>query len=443
VTRYRDPRWNRDETRNARIRELREQRAAPIRRRRRFQPVVLLIWFAAVAAVAALVIYLGFLAFAPRLLAWVEENPGWIEQGIVRDFVQWYAPETIADTPKSESTDRVSITVEPGANDAQIGHLLAEKGLIRSELAFQYAVMEAGRSGNLQAGTYDLSPSLTPSAIVSALRQKAGKEITVRIQEGWRLEQVVAYLATTQSTMNIDEFAKLVKNPPADLLAEYDFFKDLPVKRSLEGYLYPDTYKLDATWSARKVLERFLGAFETHLTAEIRDGIAKEGLSVDQAVNLASIVEREAVLDKERPLIAGVYLNRIEQGANGETNGVLNADPTLQYALATLEHGAAPIDEWGKIDWWPPLPDAGAKIGADWPKALAGYQTYLRAGLPPTPIAAPRGSSLAAVAAPQGDYLYFVAGCPNGKRDGSHYFAKTYKEHQANIAKANQECAGQ
>jgi UPF0755 protein len=442
VTGRRDERWSRDEVRNARIRELREQREQPLRRRRRFQPVMIVAWFAVVAGVAAIAIWLGFLAFAPRLMAWVEDNPGWIQQGVVRDFVQWYEPEQLADTPVSDSRDRVTVNVEPGTSDAEIGHLLADKGLIRSELAFQYAVQRAGRSGTLQAGVYDLSPSLTPSEIVAALRQKAGKEIQVRITEGWRLEQIVGYLATTQSTMNIDEFARLVKDPPADLLAKYDFFKDLPVGRTLEGYIYPDTYRLDANWSARRVLEVFLDAFQSHLTPEVMDGIANQGLSVDQAVTLASIVEREAVLEEERPRIAGVYLNRIKQGANGETNGLLQADPTLQYALATAQHGKAPVDEWEKIEWWAQLPDAGANI-KDLPKELAGYQTYLNPGLPPTPIAAPRASSLAAVAAPNGDFLYFVAGCPNGQRNGSHYFAKTYAQHQANIAKAKQECAGQ
>ncbi len=441
MTGPRDRRVERQELRDARIRELREQRGAPLRKRRRFQPVMIAVWFAAVAAIAGIVIFLGFLAFAPRLMAWVEENPGWIQQGVVRDFVQWYDPQQLADTPKSDSTERVTITVQAGSNDAEIGHLLADKGLIRSELAFQYAVLHAGRSGSLQAGVYDLSPSLTPSEIVAALRQKAGKEITVRITEGWRLEQVVGYLATTQSTMNIDEFARLVTNPPADLLAQYPFFKDLPVGRTLEGYIYPDTYRIDGNWSAREVLKRFLDDFQSHLTPEITDGLAAQEISLDDAVKIASIVEREAVLDAERPLIAGVYVNRLKHPDNGITNGVLNADPTLQYGLATDQHGSAPVDQWGKIEWWPPLPDAGAKIGL--PKALAGYQTYLHAGLPPTPIASPRASSLAAVAAPQGDNLFFVAGCPNGKRDGSHYFATSLADHNANIAKAKQECAGQ
>lgn len=426
-----------EERRNARIRQLRDQRDGPMRRRRRLQPLVLLAWFAAVAAAAAIVIFLGFLAFAPKLMAWVEENPGAVEHGVVRDFVQWYRPGELSDGAKGGS-DRITVTVEPGATDGQIGHLLYQKGLISSELAFQYAVMQAGRAGTLQAGTYDLTPSLKPSEIVAALKQESGPEISIRIGEGWRLEQIVSYLATTTSTMNIDEFAKLVKDPPADLLAKYDFFANLPVGRSLEGYLYPDTYSVFANATAREVLEKLLDRFQKQLTPEIRDGLAAQDLTIDEAVTIASIVEREAVLDKERPLIAGVYINRIQNPDNGQTNGLLNADPTLQYGLDTANHGAAPVDEWGGIKWWQPLPDAGGKI--ELPEALAGYQTYLNPGLPPSPIAAPRASSLAAVAAPEGDNLYFVAGCPNGKRDGSHYFAKTNGGHEANKAKANGEC---
>ena len=378
-----------EQRRNARIRQLRDQRDGPMRRRRRLQPLVLLAWFAAVAAVAAIVIFLGFLAFAPKLMAWVEENPGSVEHGVVRDFVQWYRPGELSDAAKGGG-DRITVTVEPGATDGQIGHLLFQKGLISSELAFQYAVMQAGRAGTLQAGTYDLTPSLKPSEIVAALRQKAGPELTIRIGEGWRLEQIVSYLATTKSTMNIDEFARLVKDPPADLLAKYDFFKDLPVGRTLEGYLYPDTYKIDGNWDARRIVEVLLNRFDEQLTQEIRDGFAKQGLTIDQAVTIASIVEREAVLEKERPLIAGVYINRVKNPDNGETNGILNADPTLQYGQATFEHGKATVDEWGAIDWWPPLQVAGKDVGADWPKELAGYQTYLNPGLPPSPIAAPR-----------------------------------------------------
>ncbi len=212
-----DPRsrWEDEDRRNVRIRELRAQRGAVDRRQRRpFQPLILLAWFAGVAALAAVLIFIGFLAFAPRMMSWVEANPGMIKQGIVLDFVRWYQPHALDDVPASADGGRINIEVPTGATDAEIGHLLFEKGLVRSELAFQYWVAQVGRAGSLQAGSYDLSPSLTPSEIAAALQQKAGVEVTIRIQEGWRLEQIVAYLSTTKLTMNLNDFVTLVKTPP-------------------------------------------------------------------------------------------------------------------------------------------------------------------------------------------------------------------------------------
>ncbi|HEX2222300.1 MAG TPA: endolytic transglycosylase MltG [Candidatus Limnocylindria bacterium] len=442
-----DPRetpWERSERRSARIRHLREQREGPFRRRRTFEPIILLAWIAGVAALAGIALFVGFLAFAPRLMAWVEENPGSIEHGIVRDFVNWYRPEALADEPASTERRRTTIDVRPGMTDAQIGELLAAEGLVSSELAFQVAVLEAERQGTLAFGVYDLSPTLRPSEIVAALRAQEIRTVVVTIREGLRLEEIAASLAETDLTMNIEEFTTLVRNPPADLLNQYDFFADLPRGRSLEGYLYPDTYELDVSWTERQVVETLLGRFAQKLTPEIREAIAAQRLTVDQAVTLASIVEREAVIEEERPLIAAVYINRV-RAPDGETAGLLNADPTLQYGQATFEYlitQQLPVTEWGSVEWWPELQVTGGDVGGDWPEELHGYQTYLRPGLPPSPIAAPRDTSLAAVAAPQGDNLYFVAGCPNGQRDGSHYFARTLGDHEANIARANEECAG-
>lgn len=436
-----DPRWDVDERRNARIRQLRDQREAPIRRRRTFQPLILVVWFAAVIALAGVLIFVGLLAFSPRLMEWVEEHPGSIEHGLVRDFVQWHDPGALADEPAGTDGQRITVEVVLGTNDSEIGQLLFQKGLVKSQLVFLYSVMQAGRSGDLQAGIYDLSPALRPSQIVAALRQEAGEEVTITLIEGWRLEQMVGYLGGTQLTMNLEEFAALVRAPDVDLIAQYDFLTDLPVGRTLEGYLYPDTYRVDANATAREVVERLLDTFGQRLTTEIRDGIAAQNLTIDQAVNLASIVEREAVLDVERPIIAGVFLNRIRNPTAG-TVGLLNADPTLQYGLATAAFGTRPVRDWGDIDWWPPLQSAGNEVVL--PAELAGYQSYLIKGLPPTPIAAPRIASIAGVAAPDtaSGFFYFVAGCPNGVRDGSHYFAANFGQHEANIAKANAECAG-
>ncbi|HET7583150.1 MAG TPA: endolytic transglycosylase MltG [Candidatus Limnocylindria bacterium] len=438
MTRPPDPRLDLADQRNARIRRLREERQGVPRRR--FQPAVLLLWFAGIIALLAVLISVGFVAFAPRLMAWVEEHPGSIEQGPVQTFVKWYRPSALADQPFSDDTTRHSITVEDGASDSDIADLLFDEGIIGNRLAFQWAVIQAGREGTLQAGTYDLSPSLKPSEIVAALRQEAGPEITVTLQEGWRLEEVVGYLRSTKLTMNMDDFVSLVEDPPADLIRDYDFLADLPKGRTLEGYLYPDTYRLDGNWDARTVLDVLLSTFGERLTNPIRNGIRRQGLSIDEAVTLASIVEREAVLDKERPKIAGVYLNRL-QNPDAGTRGLLNADPTLQYALASNANRDAAPKDWGGIEWWPPLQVAGRDV--ELPKRLAGFQTYVNPGLPPTPIASPRALSLQAVARADtaSGYYYFVAACPGGKRNGSHYFARTYEEQLANQQKANAECS--
>ena len=325
-------RWEDDARRNERIRELRSQRQSAGRRpSRRFQPLILLVWFAGVAALAAALIFVGFLAFAPRLMSWVESNPSSIKQGIVLDFVRWYRPSALDDAPAGSSLTRVTFQVKQGASDADIARLLAEKGLISSELAFEYYVIQAGREGTLQAGFYDLSPSLSPSEIIAALRQEAGTEVQVRFGEGWRLEQLVGYLSTTKLTMNLDELTRIIKKPPSDLLAKYTFLANLPAGRSLEGYLFPDTYRLDANVTPRKLVEKLLDTFDKRLTPAIRSLIAKrtiagKRMTIDQAVILASIVEREAQKASERPLIAGIYVNRLNDPTY-ETAGLLQADP--------------------------------------------------------------------------------------------------------------------
>ncbi|HEY4767986.1 MAG TPA: endolytic transglycosylase MltG, partial [Candidatus Limnocylindria bacterium] len=330
MTRTPDPRWSRDERRNARIRELRDERETPIRRRRTFQPVVLGAWLAGVMVLVGVLIFIGFLSLAPSLMVWVEEHPGSVDNGLVRDFVEWYEPEALADEPAGDDGRRISVFVEPGTTDSEIGELLLSKGLIKSQLAFQYAVIQAERGGTLQAGAYDLSPSLRPSQIVAALRQEAGEEITITLIEGWRLEEIVGYLGTTRLTMNLAEFASLATNPSADLLGSYDFLAALPDDRSLEGYLYPDTYRVDANTTARELIGLLLSTFDVRLTTEMRDQIAAQLLlggpmTIDEAVRVASIVEREAVLDAERALIAGVYINRLNTAG-----WRLDADPTIQ-----------------------------------------------------------------------------------------------------------------
>ena len=453
--------WDYEDRRNARIRALREQREGPMRRRRRVQPLLLVMWIAGTIALAGVLLVLAFnTIFAPRVMAWVEENPGAIEHGIVQDFVEWYRPEVLADEPASDQQRRVTVRIQQGATETTIGEQLLADGLISSRIAFHYAILNAGREGTIPFGTFDLSPTLRPSEIVSALQvEPFGRTTDVTIIEGSRLEEVVATFARSELTMNMEEFAAVLNNPPPAILNDYAFLADVPAGRSLEGYIRPDTYNFqiagrEATPTA--VVRRLLDEFQAALSDEIVDRIEDKGLSLDDAVIIASIVEREAVIDEERPRIAAVFVNRLLNPDNGITNELLNADPTLQYGLTTgdlrpaghpllrgTEGSVLRVDNWGDVEWWPPLQQSGGDVPLD--EALLGFQTYTQRGLPPMPIASPRTGSLAAVAnAPLDEgYLFFVAGCPNGERDGSHYFARSLPEHNANIARANEECAGQ
>lgn len=461
MTRRPAPMGEYEERRNARIRQLREQREGPMRRRRRVEPLLLILWIAGSIALLGVLIVLGFnLILAPRVMAWVEDNPGAIQHGLVQDFVQWYQPGALADEPASDEQQRITVEVETGATDTGIGQLLFDQGLIRSQVAFQYAVITAGREGTLAAGVYDLSPTLRPSEIVAALRgQPFGPTTTVTLLEGLRLEEVVAAFGDSEMTMNLEEFASILQAPPPDLLNQFDFLADLPAGRSLEGYIPPETvdYQISGPDAAPfAVAHKLLTQFGAALTPEIRAAITAKGLSIDQAVIVASIVEREAVIDEERPLIAAVYIKRFLEPDNTQTAGFLNADPTLQYGVTTGESrpeghplivntdGATlPVDDWGSVDWWPQLQVGGGDVALE--EFLLGFQTYTIPGLPPMPIAAPRIGSIEAVAnAPVDEgYLFFVAGCPGGTRDGSHYFSRTLDEHNANIARSNEECVGQ
>lgn len=450
-----------EERRNARIRQLREQREGPVRRRRRVQPLLLLMWIGGSIVLLIAALIFGFNAFfAPRVMAWVEDNPSAIQHGIVQDFVQWYRPEAMADEPASDQQQRITIEIPQGASDGAIGRLLHEQGLIKSQIAFQYAIINADRQGTLSFGTFDLSPTLRPSEIVAALQGVPfGPTTTVTIREGLRLEEVVVAFSRSEMTTNMEELAAMLNAPPPDLLNQFDFLADLPAGRSLEGYIIPETleYQLSGPEATpRAVITRLLTLFGERLTPEIRAGIAAKGLTIDEAIIIASLVEREAVIDDERPRIAAVYANRFLNPDNPQTVGLLNADPTLQYGLMTGEArpvghpmlrdtpGAfLPVDGWGSIDWWPQLMVPGGEVPLE--EYLLGFQTYTRPGLPPMPIAAPRTGSIAAVAnAPlEEGYLFFVAGCPGGTRDGSHYFSRTLAEHQAYIEQTRIECAGQ
>ena len=295
---------------------------------------------------------------------------------------------------------------------------LQAEGLIKDARLFEAYVRASGLAGRLQAGTYTLSPHLTPVQIAEALLHSRPASIALTVPEGWRLEQIADGLRAS-GVMEGAAYRKIVETGDlsgldADAPDRYSFLEERPAGATLEGYLFPDTYELLVDQATPEALvRRQLDAFAERVLPRYRkyaEGTSKP-LTLHQALTLASIVEREAGVDADRPMIAGVYLNRLAQKMR------LEADPTVQYAM-----GFQP--QTGQ--WW-----KSPVFLEEYNKVVSPYNTYLNAGLPPGPIANPSLKSIEAALNPtQHDYLYFMA---VGDGSGRHAFARTFAEHLENV----------
>jgi UPF0755 protein len=270
---------------------------------------------------------------------------------------------------------------------------------------------------------------MTPPEVVRALidGRIVITTVDVTFREGLRLEQMTAKLQTVDSRVDPMAFYELVKHPPADLVASYPWLQ-LAEGQSLEGYLYPATYTLrtdeQAPTEAEALVRMMLDEFVEQVGEDRMAVPAERGLSFAEVLTLASIVEKEAVLDAERPLIAGVYQNRIGNGT------VLDADPTVIYAADGAALDAIPFEQWQQY-FFGNVP-SGPLAEVQLPEPWAAYNTYARAGLPPGPISSPTVASITAALAPDttDGYLYFVA-IPDG--DGAHDFSKSFEEHSRKL----------
>lgn len=310
--------------------------------------------------------------------------------------------------------------VQPGSTARTIAENLAGAGLISDARLFEAYVRANGVAPRLQAGTYQLSASMTIPEIADALQNARAPEIVVRVGEGWRLEQTADFLSQRMSLDGAEYKRRALAGDLTGLDAtKYGFVSLRPAGASLEGFLYPDTYRLPAEdTTVLDLLARQLDSFgEKVLPAwEAAQAAGVTNLTLHQVLALASIVEREAVVDDERPLIAGVYLNRLARGMK------LQADPTVQYAM-----GYQPDTQ----QWW-----KTPVYLEEYDRVESPYNTYKVTGLPPGPICSPSLKSVQAVLAPaEHDYLYFVAE-PGGT--GRHAFAATYEEHLENVRRYQQ-----
>ena len=279
---------------------------------------------------------------------------------------------------------------------------LQDVGLIRDAEAVRAYLIYSGLDTSIQAGEYRLSPAMSAIDIARELQDATSTEVKFVILPGWRMEEIAASLPTSGLAFAPDEFLAAAGTPSG----EFDFLADAA---SAEGVLYPDTYIVPRAVTASDFVTGLIRNFALHLTPDLTNGFEQQGLTVYQAVTLASIVEREAVQDDEKPLIASVYINRLNIGMK------LDADPTVQYALGY---------DFGMGKWWK------SPLKLDDLQVDSYFNTYFYTGLPPTPIANPSLDSLNAVAFPaETPYYYFRARCDGS---GYHEFAVTFDEHLAN-----------
>ncbi|MCC7103983.1 MAG: endolytic transglycosylase MltG [Chloroflexi bacterium] len=313
------------------------------------------------------------------------------------------------DAPVDPSGATQVFTVKKGDTANSIGDALQRAGLIRSTLAFRMAIESRNLGNRIEAGDYELSPALSTGEIIDVLARGAqARGRTVTVPEGWRIAQIGARLEA-QGIVKAEEFRKVALSP-----REFGIKLPDPAASSLEGFLFPDTYQVREGVTARDIAALRVQQFERHVDAARRQHAASQGLSLLQAVTLASIVERETGVGDERSIVAGVYRNRLTRGM------LLGADPTVQYALASQDVVAA-----ATYDYWK------RELSADDLTVDSPYNTYRVAGLPPAPICNPGQASIDAALSPADTpYLYFVA-----RGDGSHAFAQTAEQHLANVQK--------
>jgi UPF0755 protein len=329
-------------------------------------------------------------------------------------YLGFYIDSKSEELAQPAGTDDTPIifTVEQGESVTQIAGDLKAQGFINDTELFRRYVQYKELDAGIQAGTYTLAKTMTIPEIARTLQKAGAQEQQVTIPEGKRLEEV-AVLVAEQTTIPADTFLQMAQTgwQGTDLPQNYGFLAEVPITGTLEGLLFPDTYRLALDATAYDLIDRMLENLDHQVTPELRQQFADHGLSFYEGIALASIVEREAVIDAERPIIAGVFQNRLRDG------WFLSSCPTVQYAL-----GYRPDEE----TWWKPqLYFVDLEV-------VSPYNTYRNLGLPPAPIASPGLRSIQAAASPEEtEYYFFMVNCT--KNDGSHFFARTEAEHLQNF----------
>jgi len=325
---------------------------------------------------------------------------GLILFAIIAIIIVIFVNQLLSTAPVDANSDqKISFQVENGATTKHIAANLMEHGLIENELAFLFYVKTNEYDGKLRVGSYQLSKNMSIEEITDELLKGIGETFTFTIPEGYTSADIAAYFAQKE-IMSEDEFWQTIANIS---LEEYSFSAndtDDATKR-LEGYLFPDTYKIGINATPEQIITAMLDRFEA-VALSLENN---SGLSFEEMVILASLVESEAKLDSERATIASVYLNRLD------IDMLLQCDATVLYALGTHKEQVLYRD-----------------LEYDSP-----YNTYRYAGLPPTAICNPGEASLKAACYPEDTNYYYYLWSKD--EEVGHVFAKNSKEHASNRVK--------
>jgi UPF0755 protein len=410
------------------------------RRRRRGSAPTGLLFVGVIAAVVligiASVMGSALSGFARSLAA---GNPDLIRVGFVGDAVKSQLGASLTE-PASSDASPVPFEIEQGDTRKEVGTRLAAAGFIKQPLVYDYYFVTKNLEGKLKAGTFTINRAMPPEEIATRLSgnpDPVAKKLAIGLRESLRLEQITALLASGEMRdkgleMDAKAFQELASKPTDELRRDYDFLTTLPEGRSLEGFIGSGTFTVDPAIEPEAFLRLLLDAWGTQNGATVA-AASEAGKDFYEVLTVASIVEKEAAVDEERTTIAGVYVNRV--AARGTpTFGLLNADPTVFYA-----YDSGQLRELDIVEGWPTYafnnrPEGIGLGDMQVPDDLKSFQTYLNPGLPEGPICTPSRASLDAALAPDtaDKYLFFVA-----KNDGTrtHAFAKTLKEHEANVRK--------
>ena len=288
----------------------------------------------------------------------------------------------------------VYFTVRPGMSVSEIGKELYERGIIDSEMKFWWTAKLNGFENKVKSGTFAMQTGMTPRDALEILVY--GNTVTIRftIPEGFSVRDIAQRL-DDEGLVKADAFISLAKTyRPYPYVEEHE-----NVRYAVEGFLFPDTYEINGEFDATRIMQMMAENFDRRLTKDMRDRAREMDLSIYELVTLASLVEKEAYHEEDRPIIAQIFLKRLRLGMP------LQADPTVQYLLD------APKEDLLYRDT----------------EIESPYNTYQNVGLPPGPIASPGTASLMAVLHPADtNYLYFVA-----DRNGNNYYTTNYADHLA------------